>query len=129
MSRDSAKYIVLVVEDDDTCRDMVTGLLSKAGYKVIGAKDFFNAIEVVESPEPIDLLLTDVIMPAGTPHGIALGRMAQLKRAQLKIMFMSGGIDPAEITLLRDSDRFIKKPFEPQELIEAVGHAVDRMAA
>jgi CheY-like chemotaxis protein len=129
MSRDSAKYIVLVVEDDDTCRDMVTGLLSKAGYKVIGAKDFFHAIEVVESPAQIDLLLTDVIMPAGTPHGIALGRMAQLKRAQLKIMFMSGGIDPAEITLLRDSDRFIKKPFEPQELIEAVDHAVDRMAA
>ncbi|MGE5145970.1 MAG: response regulator [Candidatus Eiseniibacteriota bacterium] len=129
MRPDSAKFFILVVEDDDSCRDMVTGLLSSAGYKVIGAKDFFKAIEVVEGPAPIDLLLADVVMPPGTPHGIALGRMAQLKRGQLKVMFMSSGIDPAEIDLLKDDDRFIRKPFSPRELIEAVDHAVAPLAA
>lgn len=129
MRPDSANYIVLVVEDDDACREMVTGLLSSAGYKVIGAKDFFRAIEVVEGPAPIDLLLADIVMPFGTPHGIALGRMAQLKRGHLKVMFMSGGVNPTEIDLMKDDDSFIKKPFSPQELIEAVDHAVQPMAA
>lgn len=125
----STDHIILVVEDDDACRDMVAALLSNAGYKVIGAKDFFNAIEVVEGPAPIDLLLTDVVMPEGTPHGIALGRMAQLKRGQLKVMFMSGSIDPAEVSLLKDDDCFIRKPFSPKELIDAVDHAVEPLAA
>ena len=129
MRTDSANYIILVVEDDDSCRDMVTGLLSSAGYKVIGAKDFFKAIEVVEGPAPIDLLLTDVVMPEGTPHGVALGRMAQLKRGHLKVMFMSGGVNPTEIDLLTDGDAFIRKPFSPKELIDAVEHAVHPMAA
>ena len=68
-------------------------------------------------------------MPLGTPHGIALGRMAQLKRGRLKVMFMSAGIDPAEINLMNDGDSFIRKPFSPEQLIDAVDHAVEPLAA
>jgi DNA-binding NtrC family response regulator len=115
---------VLVVEDDETCRMVVTAILASAGYRVTEADDFFSAIEVVESDEPIDVLLADIVMPAGTPHGIALGKMAKYRRHMLKVLLMSGSVDPTEYHLLGPDDAFLRKPFAPQQLIDAVGAAV-----
>jgi CheY-like chemotaxis protein len=123
MGQAGGKHI-LVVEDDDVCCDILTAILSNAGYRVTITNDFFTAIQVVESREPIDLLLADVVMPFGTPHGIAIGRMAQRRRQTLKVIFVSGSVDPHEYHAFGPDDAFLSKPFTPQDLIEAVGAAV-----
>ena len=114
---------VLVVEDDESVRDFVELVLRGAGYRVLVAEDGVRALEVAAaSAQPIDLLLSDIVMPRLDGHGLA----AQLTRARpaLAVMHMSGypGISRGE----PGRDRpFLQKPFSPEELLRAVRAALD----
>ena len=108
---------ILVVEDDDTCRDMTRSILRGAGFEVVCAREFYEAIQIIESGAHVDLALVDVKMPPGTPHGISFARMAQLRRPRLKVIFMSGNIKPQDFTMFDESEAFLHKPFAPHHLL------------
>jgi CheY-like chemotaxis protein len=64
-------------------------LLSREGYGVTFATGFQGALEILEADQPLDLLLVDIVMPEGV-NGIALSRMARLRRRDLKVMYLTG---------------------------------------
>lgn len=115
---------ILVIEDDDSYRRLVTTILEKSGFTVIPVRDFAAAIEVIESDRRVDLLLTDVGMPAGTPHGLSIAQMAKARRPSLKVLYMSGSYDSQQIGTMLDGALFLNKPFRPEGLIQAVETAL-----
>jgi CheY-like chemotaxis protein len=81
--------IILVVEDDRLVRTFVVGLIESLGYATVTAVNAADAMIVIDGPQPIDLLFTDMIMP-GSMNGRQLAEKAVQRRASLKVLFTSG---------------------------------------
>ena len=112
-----ASATVLVVEDDADVGRFVADALGKAGYKVLQASDPFRAMAIVKDYEaPIDLLLTDVVLPG--MNGRELSNRVAAVRAETRILFMSGYPDDAVLRrgIERENVRFLQKPFSIDEL-------------
>ena len=114
---------VLLVEDEPTVRSVAERALTRHGYTVITAESGEDALAVLAKNEPIDLLISDVVMPG--MDGPTMVREARQSRPELKILFMSGY---AEEQLRKSIDienvNFLPKPFSVTELAEAARRAV-----
>jgi CheY-like chemotaxis protein len=117
---EQGKARILVIDDDDAFRRMIGQMLERAGFVVMPAHDFSAAIKFIDSDAPIDLLLTDVGMPAGTPHGVSIALMARTKRPRLKVVYMSGTHSAAQIDAVADAAAFLAKPFRQDDLLRIV---------
>ncbi|MBI5832241.1 MAG: PAS domain-containing protein [Armatimonadetes bacterium] len=109
--------IVLLVEDEPAILRMVSVMLERLGYRVLPAARPSEAIRLAgQHAEPIDLLLTDVIMPEMTGRDLANQLLA--RHAGLKVLFMSGytGDVLASRGVIDDGVNFIGKPFTAAEL-------------
>ncbi|MBY6261803.1 response regulator [Azospirillum sp. 412522] len=84
-----APLSILLVDDDPTVRDMVAGLLRGWGHRVIAAANANEALVVLDGPEKLDLLLSDVVMPPGM-DGTELARHATRMRPGLPVLLASG---------------------------------------
>jgi CheY-like chemotaxis protein len=111
---------ILVLEDDDLSRDTARRILRAAGFKVICAGDFNEAISHIQCGTKIDIALVDVKMPPGTPSGVSFVRMAQIRRPSLKIIFMSASTGSQDFTRFDEGEIFLYKPFAPHHLLEVV---------
>jgi signal transduction histidine kinase/response regulator RpfG family c-di-GMP phosphodiesterase len=80
---------VLVVEDDEDVRAVAVGTLRDLGYRVLTAVDGMAAMEILQGPERIDLLFSDVVMPRGL-DGVTLAREAERLRPGIRILLTSG---------------------------------------
>jgi len=117
---------VLLVEDDPTVRTIALRSLTGAGYQVLTAGDGGQALEVARRLEgPLDLLVTDVIMPG--PRSSDVARELQRLQPSLKVLFMSGYTDEARGMhgVLGAGIRFIQKPFAADALCLKVREAID----
>ena len=79
---------ILLVEDDADVRAFLTDSMRELGYGVLEAADAEQALRILETPERIDLLLTDVVLPG--QNGRQLAERAAELRPELKVMFMTG---------------------------------------
>ncbi|MGD0166024.1 MAG: response regulator [Gaiellaceae bacterium] len=125
-STNGDKTIVLV-EDDDVVRRLVSRVLESAGYRVVGASSGEEGFELLTRTEEAELLLTDVTLP-GDLNGLELGRRALEARAELKLVCMSGYGEEdmaAELLRMAGGAAFIGKPFSPGELVETVHNLLD----
>jgi two-component system cell cycle sensor histidine kinase/response regulator CckA len=113
---------VLLVEDEPMVRSVAERALTRHGYTVITADNGEDALEILAKGEPIDLLISDVVMPG--MDGPTMVREARQSRPELKILFMSGY---AEEQLRKSIDienvNFLPKPFSVTELAEAARRA------
>jgi CheY-like chemotaxis protein len=110
-----------VVEDDAACREAVGRILQSEGYDVSLTRDFRDALEVLESGQPVDLLLADIVMPDRV-NGIALSRMARLRRHDLKVVYMTGYNIP---NIDREAlGPILRKPIEDAVLLSEVKRAL-----
>jgi two-component system, cell cycle sensor histidine kinase and response regulator CckA len=121
-----ATETVLVVEDDDTVRKLVTAMLSNAGYTVLCPETPDEALGICADREVrIDLLLTDMVLPH--TDGTAVAHEASLQRPDLKVLFMSGYTEHA--VLRRQAfDRttpFLQKPFTQSMLANKVREVLE----
>lgn len=116
---------VLLAEDDQPSREIYHTVLDEAGYNVIEAADGRTALDLLDT-EAVDLLLTDVTMPGMT--GIQLLEQARQLRPDLRAIVMTGHeISDAVIGALRNQAcEFLSKPFNADELIEAVRMTLER---
>ena len=115
------QYTILLVEDQEMVRDLVTEILEEEGFKVITAYNGLNALKVTkEYTGSIDLMLTDVIMPE--MNGRELAKKIEVEKPELKIIFMSGytGEEMRNRGVLEPETNFIQKPFSPDSLIEKI---------
>src|SRR3984893_2703676 len=80
---------ILIVEDDALVREYVVTQISRLGYDTLAANSAAEALAIINGPERIDLLFTDVIMPGGM-NGRQLATEAQTQRPGLKILYTSG---------------------------------------
>ncbi len=121
VSRRGRGETILVAEDEDSVRRLVTRMLTDAGYKVLPASCGDEALKVFEIHSgPIDLVLTDVIMPKMS--GKELIDVIREAQPEVKALYMSGYTDEiiAQQGLLGPGVEFIQKPFEKEELLDKV---------
>ena len=107
---------VLLVDDDDDVRAVLAAALSGMGHSVVQAAGGLQALEIIDSKHPLDLLLTDIVMPG--LHGFNLARMAILRRPWIGVLYLSGYAETDIVT--RDSGprygNLIEKPLRPDAL-------------
>jgi DNA-binding NtrC family response regulator len=85
----------MLVEDDEAFSYLVQRGIVAAGHEVSSFADGLGALTSLESGVEIDLLVTDLRLPSGTPNGVSLGQMASLRRPALKIVYMTAFADVA----------------------------------
>jgi PAS domain S-box-containing protein len=105
---------LLLVEDEDAVRKLLSSVLEAAGYAVLVAADGVEALALVERHEgPVDILLSDVRMPRmGGPD---LARRMLNANPELRVAFMTG--HPAEVDSIGINVAILPKPFSAQELV------------
>jgi len=111
----------LLVEDEAAVRGLAAKVLSSYGYRVLEGSHGDEALLLAERhPEPIDLLLTDVIMPGMT--GRELAERMKPSRPQMKVLYMSGysGNAIARRGILDPGVAYIPKPFTESALASKV---------
>ena len=116
---------VLLVEDEPAVRAVARRVLEGVGYVVIEAPDGQTALRMAETRgAPINLLLTDVVMPG--IGGLKLAADFLGKRSTTRVLFVSGhAIEADEMEEVRKSKHaYLKKPFTPDELVRAVQGAL-----
>ena len=115
------KLHALVVDDEDTIRKFVNGVLTDAGLKVIEAKDGNEAIEIFKtSHNNIDLVILDMIMP-GIKGDKVLKEMRKICN-DTKIIVASGFMSERQRESLKEEhvDAFLNKPFTDKNLIRTI---------
>ncbi|MGB2629261.1 MAG: PAS domain S-box protein [Candidatus Acidiferrum sp.] len=116
---------ILLAEDSESLRKLVSSLLDGHGFKVLAAQNGEEALDVSEKYSgTIHLLLTDVVMPG--INGRALAERLRLKRPETKILYMSGYTDSILSTqgVLDRSTNLLYKPFTEEQLINRVRNAL-----
>ena len=119
---------VLMVEDDQMVRKVVSLLLNNQGYTVLEAANGVDALRLVQDSgqRRIDLLLTDMVMPLmGGGH---LSERIKEVHPEIKVIFISGYIDDsvARHVVSEEGVEFIQKPFMPDELARRVRQVLDK---
>jgi CheY-like chemotaxis protein len=114
----TGKHHILVVDDDPTFGEALCQVLSREGYGAVLATSFQAALGILEAEQPVDLLLVDIVMPDGI-NGLALSRMARLRRRDLKVVYMTGYSIPG---IEREAlGPILRKPVDNQVLLEEIG--------
>jgi signal transduction histidine kinase/CheY-like chemotaxis protein len=122
-ARSKNAELVLIVEDEDGVRDLAAEFLSSAGYRVLTARDGKEGLEVAgKSKAPIDVLLTDVVMP--NMRGPEVANRLKDRLPELRVIYMSGYVEHnARKEELADAF-FLQKPFSRRSLAEKVHEAL-----
>jgi signal transduction histidine kinase/ActR/RegA family two-component response regulator len=116
---------ILIVEDDDLVRTFVIGQIQSLGYRTLAAVNANEALTVIDGPDEIDLLFTDMIMP-GSMNGRQLADEALQRRPALKILFTSGYSNEAIIHHghLDPGVLLLAKPYRKSDLAQMIRSAL-----
>ena len=109
---------VLLTEDDPSVAGITETMLKNLGHQVVRAQNGEQALQVLKSERPLDLLLSDVIMPGGL-NGVELARAAVTLRPGLKVLLSSGYAgESVDRAIDEGAWPFLRKPYLQDELAE-----------
>ncbi len=116
---------ILLVDDEEGVRKLVSAVLHNGGYTVIEAANGLAALAVYEkNSHKIDLVLTDVVMPQ--MNGFELGQRLAEKNPDLQVLYMSGYRDsPINSEPGEPPKAFLNKPFTPDIVLSKVREVLD----
>jgi CheY-like chemotaxis protein len=117
---------ILLVEDNLPVRALTRHTLEDLGYTVLEAGGGMEALAAIQQNQlPVDLLLTDVVMPE--MNGRLLAQVLVTARPNVKVLYMSGYTDTAILhsAMLRHGAAFLAKPFTPKSLALKVREVLD----
>lgn len=106
---------VLLVEDDDDCRELLTELLAENGFVVTGLATGEAATAAVETCE-FDVVLADLDLPGG--DGWEVGRVAKRRRPWAAVVYMTGCERPTGEAARYGVDAVVTRPMRPLELVQ-----------
>ena len=115
---------VLLVEDEQSIRRLVSRILGRRGYTVLEAEDGEDALRVAaDHGARIDLVLTDLVMPG--IGGVEVATQLRLLWPVLRVVYMSGyGAEDLSEHGVQGPALFLSKPFRPEDLVAKVGEAL-----
>ncbi len=121
------KKKILIVDDE---RDIVKGLMIRlqgAGYEVATAFDGAQGVFMAHKEKP-DLILLDIRMPAGNGFSVAQRLKRSIHTFTIPVIFLTGSPEKnAEEKAMALGARFyVKKPYDPEELLDAIKRALEK---
>ena len=119
--RDGRSGTVLLVEDSDVVRDVVAKMLEVGGLTVLQASGGEEALALARRGDaPIDLLLTDIVMPVMS--GVELADRMERERPDVRILFMTGFVEEVVVNegILGKHRECIGKPFTREQITKRV---------
>ena len=117
---------ILLVEDEEAVRDLVSEIIEENGYNIITASEPSEAIFICKKrSKPIDLMITDVVMP-GMSGNVLSAKLKPLY-PEMKVLFISGytGKEIVDRGILKPGTKFLQKPFTPDSLIRKIRKVLD----
>jgi two-component system, cell cycle sensor histidine kinase and response regulator CckA len=115
---------VLLVEDDEALRELGRRMLEAYGYTVLLAGDGASALELAQNhPQPIQLLMTDVLMPKMS--GIELAERLSTLRPELAVLYTSGYNDSGRSLQGVAGSRYLQKPCAMEDLARTLRELLD----
>ena len=110
---------ILVVDDEESIRDLCARVLSRAGYTVITAPSGEDAVALL-TREAFALVISDIRMPGIS--GLEVLERAKATYPEIRVVLITGFGTPQMLTRAQQSgaDRILTKPFNPMELLAAV---------
>lgn len=116
---------ILLVDDDNDVRDYTAHILEEAGYAVRTAAHAREA-ETLVATEPVDLLITDIVMPGR--NGVELAQAVDRLWPGAKVLFTTGYTRHIAPDLLEDAE-ILDKPYQRDALLHAVRRVLGREPA
>src|SRR5436190_12413618 len=121
--------LVLLIDDDDLVRGMLTHALTNAGYKVTEASDGQQGLELARAAM-FDIVVTDLVMPV--KEGVETILTLRRERPRLPIIAISSGVTNSKLYLdiagKIGAKRMLPKPFTPKELIALIQQVLEEEA-
>jgi two-component system chemotaxis response regulator CheY len=113
---------ILTVDDSRTMRDMLHMALTDAGFRVLQAVDGVEGLEMLDSQERPDVIITDINMPRLDGFGFIEGVRRDARHRATPILVLTTESDGAKKNRAREAGAtgWIIKPFNPEKLVEAV---------
>jgi two-component system response regulator FlrC len=108
---------ILVVEDDPTLRHLIAESLVSAGYRVVGARDGADALQVLDRVTPW-LILLDLRMPV--MKGEVFAHEVRRRQVHTKIVVMTAALDAEHLAREAEADDCLAKPFQMAQLFACV---------
>jgi CheY-like chemotaxis protein len=112
---ETRKAVILLVEDDPLVSLITAEILQDAGFDVLEAVDASEALALLNTGRPLDLVITDIRMP-GQMDGVQLAGIVKNSWPGLPVALLSSHLERRQ----HEADLFIPKPFDPDRLVEAV---------
>lgn len=122
MSAKNKEKTILIVEEEESDRDLMHHILESEGYTVLDATNYWNALKIYEEyPRRIDMLLTAIALPGN--NGYELARTMLEMDRNLKTLFVSGptGAEVSRFYNMPVAGRhLLDKPIDPAEIVRRV---------
>jgi CheY-like chemotaxis protein len=112
---------ILIVEDEQSLREMTRESLEIAGYRVLEATDVYDAIRIAEQhQEDIHMLVTDMVMPKMS--GPAMAQKVREIRTGIPVLYVSGHTDSSLLQrqLAEENTSFLQKPYSRNDLLREI---------
>jgi DNA-binding response OmpR family regulator len=120
------KKKILIVDDE---RDIVKGLMIRlqgAGYEVVTAFDGAQGVFMAHKEKP-DLIILDIRMPAGNGFSVAQRLKRSIHTFTIPVIFLTGSPEKnaADKAMALGARFYVKKPYDPEELLDAIKRALE----
>ncbi len=117
---------VLVVEDDPANQLTMSALLEGMGHETTLAERGDEALRILDTTQPLDLIISDVVMPGMS--GLDFARRARLARPGMPIVLVTGDSEAME-SVLESGAIALLKPYSPDTLRQVVGESLEARGA